>query len=542
MPLIRPAAGADRAVGAPPLWLLGVLLVAILYLMYSPTFLVDYLMNDEWGSIGKPAGSIPERMLATFLILGRGLFGAYHELVFRFVGYDGFRAQIIRFASFASMAAIAWVALRFVDARSRRRYFALGVVLLLFSQRPFQITMACSLQCISNTQPSMWLSLLALGVLLAGRPTESAWTALIRPRALAVLALLMLAMQSTQTFALFALILLAYAALTDWPARRGDVVAFLVLSAAAIAVSWVVYLTGLGYLHSMGAEGYRLGESALAAQGRPLRTVLKAINPFSYWSTFAMWSNPFPFTDIRPLGIVKPVVASLIGLAWIGSAVAALAIEWRSEPSGRRSGIAWKWLAVVACLALAALYLLADSPQRIIEHRPHVTMTFVGVVVMSWAYALQVLWNRLAAGPRAMAACAGAALVLLSAWGAQADVLRGIVNNRMEQINFIRAEIANQRAAPYRNVFVVLPRWSGCITEPCSPMVGHVVGSEYHLTREGAYRYAIATIGGIPDNKEIVFVRELPEPLPPESVVVDWNRYVEPRRSQTSRFYNRSSR
>ena len=349
MSLIRPAADTEKAVGVPPRWLLGVVLFAILYLMYSPTFLVDYLMNDEWGSIGKPAESFLARMTETFLILGRGLFGAYHELVFRFVGYDGFRAQAVRFVNFVSMAAIAFMVLRFVDARTRRGYFALGVALLLFSQRPFQFTMACSLQCISNTQPSMWLSLAALVVQLSGRPEASIRSALVRPRSAAVLALLILAMQSTQTYALFALILLAFAALTDWPARRGDIVAFLVLSAVAIGISWVVYLIGLRYLHSVGVEGYRLGESALAAQGRPLRTVLKAINPFSYWSNFTLWSNPFPFTDIPPLGFIKQVAASAIGLAWIASAAAALAVEWRAAPAATRSDIAWKWLTVVGC-------------------------------------------------------------------------------------------------------------------------------------------------------------------------------------------------
>ena len=121
-------------------------------------------------------------------------------------------------------------------------------------------------------------------------------------------------------------------------------------------------------------------------------------------------------------------------------------------------------------------------------------------------------------------------------------MLRGIVNNRMEQINFIRSEIANQRGTPYRNVVVVLPKWSGCITEPCTSVIGHVVGNEYHLTREAAYRYAISTIGGIPDGKEIVFVRELPDPIPPGTVVVDWNRYVEPRQSQARPPYRRWSR
>ncbi len=37
-------------------WLYGLAMVTVLYLMYSPVFVTDYLMNDENAFIGAPLG------------------------------------------------------------------------------------------------------------------------------------------------------------------------------------------------------------------------------------------------------------------------------------------------------------------------------------------------------------------------------------------------------------------------------------------------------------------------------------------------------
>ena len=136
-------------------------LVIILYLMYSPTFLVDYLMNDEWGNIGLSPIYLRQRSARYFFTHGRGLFGIYQWLVYSFVEYDPLRVQFIRFVNFASIATIAVILLRFVEARSKSRAFAFFTILFFLSQPSFQSMMGYSLQLISNSQPSIWLSLLA---------------------------------------------------------------------------------------------------------------------------------------------------------------------------------------------------------------------------------------------------------------------------------------------------------------------------------------------------------------------------------------------
>ena len=531
----------------PPRWLTALLLVVCLYLVYSPTFLSDYLIVDELGSIGRPDQPIATRMLGSFLSYGRGLFGLYNELVYRFVRYDTFRIQLVRFLNVAAAAALAVVVLRFAERRSDSRYFAFGLAMLLFCQPGVQVSMACGLQCISNLQPAIWLSVLAWWIHFSSRgAAASTWAAVARPRTVAAWLVLMLAMQSTQTFALFSLVLVAYSAIVEWPARRREIAAYLLVASAALVASWAIYRVGLGHLHAVGQTGYDLGENALAAESNLLAVVGSAVNPLRYWSAFELWSFPFPWHATSPLLWRASTLGYAVGVAWLASVGGAIATELRESPPGARGAVAWKWLAVGACLALGAVFMIADSPRAIVEHRPHVTMTFTGVVIVTWAGALAILARRYRILRRVPAMVLAGALVLLTAWGAQADVFRGLVVKRMEQLTFIRTELGERHGGDLANIIVVLPRSNRCVTEPCRAMMGRSVSFRNHLMRENVYRYALATIGESPNGKAISFVTERPLSVPPGTAIVDWNSYVAAverpgeRRLRESRWRSRS--
>src|SRR5215467_14635906 len=111
-------------------------LVAFLYLMYSPAFLTDYLMGDEWGVIGS-WGSLRQDAIDGFFSWGRSLFGIYSNLVYRFVEYDPSRVQLVRFLNFIGFAGIAIVLFIFLTRRTQKPLFSALVVLFLFSQPPF---------------------------------------------------------------------------------------------------------------------------------------------------------------------------------------------------------------------------------------------------------------------------------------------------------------------------------------------------------------------------------------------------------------------
>ena len=134
------------------------LLLAILFLMYSSSFNFDYLMNDELHFVGKklhPKGEF----VNNFITYGRSLFGIYISLVYNFAEYSPLKIQFIRFLNFLSLGGIAIFLLQFLSKRSKNIYFSFFVILFFFSQPAFQGLVGYSFQVIANSQPSMWLSL-----------------------------------------------------------------------------------------------------------------------------------------------------------------------------------------------------------------------------------------------------------------------------------------------------------------------------------------------------------------------------------------------
>jgi hypothetical protein len=132
------------------------------------------------------------------------------------------------------------------------------------------------------------------------------------------------------------------------------------------------------------------------------------------------------------------------------------------------------------------------------------------------------------------------ALILLNAFGAQAGTLRGFVENRIEQLDFIRGELTSADPATYDTVVVILPNWRGCLTEPCGPWVGYSTENRVHLSQPSAYRYALATVGIAPETKQIVFSEQPPSAVPPGSILVNWQKFATARRAHIDFLWHHS--
>ena len=509
-----------------PKWLSSALLLMLLYFMYSPTFLSDYLMNDERGLIGRDAGDFASVISSYFFRYGRGLFGLYEKLVYEFVGYDTARIQFIRFINFASIAIIAVLLLRFLERRMKNKYFAFFTILFFLSQLSFQGLMGYSLQLFSNSQPSIWLSLLAFYLFFfvfdGNRISNFIQMGI-------VFIVLMLAMQSTQTYAFFGLIPVAYLALSDWRNSKRKILTFLLIAFIVFIVSTIAYQAGLNILSSGGdQEAYVRGERGLnELYENPIEMILFAINPRTYWSVFKFWTFPFPVHNIPPLlNIVEKVLSLSFMVLWFGIIFSSIVVECKRAGRNESLAILSKWLTVLFCFGLSAVFIVANSPLEIIDHRPHILLTFSGLVVFTGAYALEVLERKIIALQRVSIRVLMSLTVLLSAFGAQAGVLRNIVNIHTKQIDFIRSELMAKDPDSYESVIIILPKWNKCISEPCGPWFGYSTDANWHLTRAGAYRYVLATIGADPMEKEITHVYyNLSTDLPPDAVVVDWNTY-----------------
>jgi hypothetical protein len=505
-------------------WLPMVGLAIMLFLMYSSTFLTDYLMNDEWAHLGNRTADALTAMEYGYRLYGRGLFGLYEKLVYDFVDFNTARIQFVRFVNFASIACIAVFLLAFLQGRTKSAYFAFFVALLLFSQLPWQGLMGYSLQLISNSQPAMWLSLLAFYLCFYAFERS---TLPIPLQAAIVFLILMLAMQSTQLYAFVATIPVAFLALTDWQKRKRRVTGFLIIAFAVLALSALAYGATVQALHIRGEEAYRLGEQGFSQfTGQPMAVIANALNPLAYWSVFKLWTFPFPFHNISPMSELREQqLAVAVMVAWLCLVLGALYIELRQSTREDRRDVVFKWLAVLCCFALAAVFLIADSPSRIIDHRPHVYLTFSGLVILTGAYAIRVIASKWRFLQGSAAKAIAAVFVVSLAFGAQAGVLRNMVDNHKSQIDFMRTELLANDPDTYKTVLVVAPQWQGCITEPCGQWFGQSLTGPENLGHPEAYRYALATIGIDPWTKKITFASQLPEVVPSHTVVIDWQRY-----------------
>ena len=496
-------------------------LVAFLYLMYSPAFLTDYLMGDEWGVIGS-WGNLRRDAIDGFFSWGRSLFGIYSTLVYRFVEYDPARVQLVRFLNFMGFAGIAIVLYLFLTRRTEKPLFSALVVLFLFSQPPFQAAMGFSLQLISNTQPAMWLSLLAFYIYFVWSPGKYFHPLL---RAMAVFVLLVLAMQSTQTYAFFCMVPLTYLTLCDWKSRRRRILEFMALAVLVFIVSTLIYQAGLYYSHMRGRYGYPLGEQDVSAlRQHPIAVFLHALNPVTYWSAFEVWNYPFPFHSTHPMGALKVALALCIMIAWVALIVAACVTETQGQTREQRQDTLFKWLSVLVCLAFGAIFIVADSPLLREKPRPHMVLTFAGVAVFAAAYSLLVLSQKYHFFQTRRSRALGIVVVTIVAFGAQTGLVRGYVNNRAEQLDFIRAELIAVDPSVYHNVVVVLPGENTCVTEPCGRWTGAAVDRQVY--KAAGYRYALATLGIAPESKTITFVHQRPDATPDDTLVIDWQKYA----------------
>lgn len=513
-----------------PIWGISLILLVVLYLMYSPSFTSDYLMNDELYFIGQ--NPRPE-VVNHFFKYGRSLFGIYQSLIYNFIGYSPIKIQFVRFINFISLAAIALVLFRFLYLESKAIYLSFFAVLFFCSQPAFQGIIGYSVQVFANSQPSMWLSLGAfyLHFYLIPKFQLPKWLAYS-----IVFIIFMAAMQSTQTYAYFAMIPLSFLVLIEGNQRQRQISIFFVLALSSFITSVLLYKVGLEIFPN---KAYGLGQSSMTAlTSSPLEVLINAINPQKYWSAFKVWTYPYPFHYTLPLKEnFKIIIAMLVMFVWSSLIIAAFITEFKHSKSKKL--VFWKWLFALGCLSFGAFFIVADSPLQIIDHRPHMTITFVGVCIFIGVDALQVLDSTYGIFNSVIAKSIGILLVVITAFGAQSNVQRGIVNIKQDQINFIRTELFNKSPSEYQKIIVILSPENICVTEPCDPWFGEVTHQKWHATRKSGYRYALATLGISPTSKEITFVKSYPQQIAQNELVIDWRKYVTARKKYRN-YLNRS--
>ena len=514
-------------------WSFSLLLLAILFLMYSSSFNFDYLMNDELNFVGKNLNPKGE-FVNNFITYGRALFGIYTSLIYDFAEYNPVKIQFIRFLNFLSLSGIALFLFQFLLKKSRNIYLSFFIILFFFSQPAFQGLIGYSVQVIANSQPAMWLSLCAFYLyfyLFAKFNINKFAICSI------VFLIFILAMQSTQTYAYFAMVPLSFLILKEWKNRQKQIITFLTLALGSLVFSTLLYKISLAIFPR---KGYGLGKSSMAAlTSSPFKVLLAALNPQKYWSSFKIWNYPYPFHNTFPFDDKwKITMAMIVMFVWFTIIITALITEYYKSQKTERNNILLKWICSLICLGFGAFFLIADSPIQVANHRPHMTITFVGVYIFIGAYALQILASSYNFFNRTITKGISIFLVVFTALGAQANVSKGIVNIKQDQIDFIRTELFNKSPQEYTKILVILPLSNVCVSEPCAPWFGQVIHEGWHATRPGRYRYALATLGISPESKEIVFLKKYPEQIAEQELIIDWNKYVIARQQYLNNLHN----
>ncbi len=510
-------------------WVPGIALGVALYFMYASTFLTDYLMNDEWAHLGSHVVNLYNLALQFIIFNSRPLFGIANAFVFEFVDFNPFKIQLIRFLNFLSLAGMALILWRFLAKRSRHSWFSFFVILFFFSQTSVLGLQGYSLVFFAEATPAIWLNFLAFFLFFFLFDARRIHPVL---QAAAIFLLFAIAMLFIQTYAFVSMIPLSYLALTDWPRQKRRIVSFYIIAAAVLLIASGAFQIILRFSGAQGIATYPVAKQAFdALRATPLEVIRRAFSPLTYWNAFELWTYPFPFHGTPPLSLeTRKTGATIVTRLWVVLIAAAIIVETKERPHGERREIIFKWLSVAVAMGFGMIFILIDSPTEIIDHRPHMMLPMTGVIIFSGAYSLQVLATKYKVFHHRLLQGAAAFLILYIAFGAQADLERGIVSTRHAQLDFIRTTLASRPPDAFEKVIVVLPpNTQGCVSEPCNPWFGQIVHSHWHLRRTGIYHYAFVSEGIMPGEKELVFSDHPLDAVPENAVVIDWNQFVQSR-------------
>ena len=512
-------------------WIPASALFVALYFMYASTFLTDYVMNDEWAHLGSHIKNLYLLILRFTIFNNRPLFGIANALVFEFVGFNLFRIQFIRFLNFLSLAGIALLLWYFLARRSRRPWFSFFVILFLFSQRSILGLQGYSLVFFAEATPAIWLNFLAFFLyffFFERHQISSMWQMLI------IFLLFLMAMLFNQTYAFLAMIPLSYLSLTEWSHYKHRIFSFFGMAIAALIFASIIFRLSVWFNPEPKFNTYPLAQQAFAAlSSHPLDVLRRALNPITYWNAFELWTYPFPFHNTLPLLIkTRKTGAKIMMLLWGVLIADTIILELKEQPPAKRGETLRKWLVVAIAMGFGMMFVLLDSPTKIIDHRPHMLLPLTGVIILTGAYAVQTLSARYKIFSNFLLNALGALLVLYIAFGAQSDLERGIVATRHAQLEFIRTMLTSRPPETFDKIIIVLPQETQiCLSEPCDPWFGQIVQSRWHLQRHGIYHYIFVSEGIMPGSKEIIFIDQPLTDVPPDAVVIDWNRFVAARKN-----------
>lgn len=516
-----------------PNWMIFIVLFTASFFMYSSSFTTDYLMNDELALIGQKADPI-QVAVEDFYRFGRPVWGFFRTLVFNFSEYNPIRIQHMRFVNFILIISFCLGLIYFLWERSKNLPFTFFVMLFFMSQLSIQALNGYSLIVLGYHFSILlsFSSFIFYFYVLENR-NISPWL-----EGLAIFILLFLAMHTFQGFANFCMIPLSFYILFSKKLESKRIFRYYGLVFCSFLISSLVFFTAASN-SSFGV--YHLVKTSLfSLNNNPLKILLNALNPLTYWSAFKVWTFPYPFHHLVPSGTLKMTISTLLLVLWVFLLAAAFFIELTTRSNGRNKFIAIKWVLLILCILFSGVFILADSPDQITNHRAHLLLPFNGVIVFTAAYSLKILSSKFTIMRTKAFLGLSITLIILSAFGAQRGLSQGIVETRQNQLNFVRTELSQNNPDEFDKVIVFIPK--GFIIknrkEPNDYWFGQILPHPKRLSLKNLYIYSLHTLGIEISTKEIKFVAERPESLAANEVLIDWSKYLNLAKGQMKYYSN----
>jgi hypothetical protein len=516
-----------------PSWITFVVLFAALFLMYSSSFTTDYLMNDELALIGQKADPM-QMAIQDFYRFGRPVWGFFRTLIFNFSEYNPIRVQHMRFVNFFLISLFGLGLTYFFWDRSKNVIFTFFVVVFFMSQLPIQALNGYSLIMLGyHFSILLSFSSFILYFYILENKNISLWV-----EGLGIFILLVLAMFTFQGFANFCMIPLSFYILFSKKLESKKIFRFYGLIFLSFLFSILIFTTATQ--NSSYGTYHLVRTSLFSLNNNPLEIAVNGLNPLTYWSAFKIWTFPYPFHHLAPMGKLKIIISIVLMALWVFLLAAAFFIELTKTVNGRKKYAVQKWSLIILCIFFSGIFILADSPNSIVNHRAHLLLPLNGVVIFTAAYSLKTLSSKYKILKKKALLGLSITLIILSAFGAQRGLSQGIVDIKQNQMNFIRAELSQKNPDEFNKVIVFIPKDFKIenIREPSDYWFGHILPHPKRLALRNIYIYALHTLGIEIYTKKIKFVHQRPESLAANELLIDWSKYLNFAKGQRKYYSN----
>jgi len=442
------------------------IITTILYIIYNAPIHTIYYFADE--NINIFAKNISyewdfKRFIYNGMVHGRPIMMYLLTLISDFAHNDNSHLQIIRILQLLISSLTAFYLFRLIIKRNIPHAWGIAIVIFIWAQPTFQI-----FHTYSATLPALMAMSLSL---LSFQLTYNTFEHQGKPKKLYLLIaflLLMVCWIIYQSAPFVGLSVMAIYALTE-PADRWKTRLKIYLSYIAILIISMITFTAL-YKYGLSLttmKAYPLTNNAfsLLTDGS-LSNYLQLLHPKNYTGPFELWNYLFP---IKSLSSTQNGIGSgsflyfayFAMIVYAGMLITNLNLDIKLH--GKKCALQRHVIATSAVL-LTFLPLVADG----FSFRQHIYMACTPAIILTASFYFLTIYRHLIKKETHRTAVKTSLIVglVFVSFGAQANIMRGILLPSVRYHTFLINELLSQKGKPYNHALVINAKAS-CEWEPC---------------------------------------------------------------------------